>query len=216
MMGDVELLEDDVTEAFDGQRYVWDSPVAISDGAGPIAVVHLGGYSFSSGSYRSLVTRSGVPMGPRFTTAGPEHPADRPGHAAYVRTRPDGTGFVFMRDGAEGSTLWSAAVDASAEVSTWSQAADLPAGSDNERGDLFVRGRTVFAVLGTIVVGSDVADDGTVGPWVQMPQLPEPQINVHWGEGHLEGNAWGIIGDHAYVTGPSRVFYAPLVGRSCN
>jgi hypothetical protein len=215
MHGDVELLENDVTDAFDGERYVWDSAVLLTTSTGPSAVLHLGGYSFAGSAYRSIVTRGMLPLGPRFDAAGPEHPNERPGKAAFVRTHPDGTGFVFMRDGADGTMLFRAAVDPTAMVGDWAEAGPLPAGTDNGRGDMFVIGGTLVAVQGQAVWASDVDEAGELGSWTAMPSLPEVQVQVHWGDGHLEGSTWGIIEDRVYLTGAHRVFDAQVLPRPC-
>ncbi len=215
MQGDVVLLEDDVTQAFAGEQYVWDSAVVLGTESGPFAVLHFGGYSFPRSGYRSAVTRGVLPLGPRFDAAGPDHPSARAGKAAFVRIDPDGAGFVFMREGADGTALFSTHVDATASVGAWSDAGQLPQGTDNLRGDVFALGRTLVVVQGSAVWATDVDDAGTLAPWTALPSLPEPQVNVSWGDGHLEGSTWGIIDDRVYLTGAQRVFDAQVLWRPC-
>ena len=68
---------------------------------------------------------------------------------------------------------------------------------------------------GAKVFAPAVADDGKLDGSTAMPSLPADQIDVSWGDGHLEGAAWGLVGDVALLTGPKRVFSTRLVGRPC-
>lgn len=215
MVGDVELLEDDVTAAFGGDRYVWDSAVPLTTAAGPSGVLHLGGYSFTVSDYRQRVMSAPWPLGSRFAEAGPDHPAVRPGKASLVQSPGDGARFVFLRDGAEGQTLFRTEIDAAGSVGSWEEGASLPGGTGNQRGDMFTVGSTLVVVQGSTVWAADCNDAGQLGPWIAQPDLPQAQVDVHWGEGHLEGSTWGIIGDYVYVTGADRVFMAELVPRPC-
>jgi hypothetical protein len=58
--------------------------------------------------------------------------------------------------------------------------------------------------------------EGNLGSFEEMPGLPEDQVDVTWGDGHLEGASWGIIGDFVYVTGQKVVHYAPILPDACD
>ena len=215
MDGDVELLEESADAAFGGNRYVWDSAVLAELPEGSRFVVHLGGFSFTGYEYHQDVFRSAVPLGSRFEDAGVDHPASRPGRAAVV-VRP-GSGGALLFTGENGSDrLWRSRLGEDGSLSPFEELGGLPEGTGNERGDWFAFGATLFVIRGSSVHGADVDEGDVLGPWSPMPSLPEDQVDVTWGDGHLEGNGWGIMGGFVYVTGPTRVFYAPLVaGRAC-
>jgi hypothetical protein len=204
--GDVELLEESVDTAFGGNRYVWDSAVAITEAGAPRGVVHLGGFSFAGYAYRPHVMRTGWPLGARFERAG-DFPSERPGNAAFVESA-DGGGWIFARRAGH-PALFRARVDG-ARVGELEELGLLPDGDDNGRGDLVAVGCTLVAVRGRKVFAADVAADGTLGAFEAQADLPEPQIDVSWGEGHQEGASWGIARGHLLLTGPRRVFSAAI------
>lgn len=214
MQGDVILHEDDPSAAFGGEKFVWDSAVHVAFESGAQWVLHLGGFSFTPYDYRGAIRRNGVPLGPVFTEVGVGHPASRPGKAAAFVPPGAAQGFLFSGE-AGGSSLWRATVGADGSLSSFDALPELPAGSGNERGDLFMVGRALFAVRGAAVFRAIVTDDGSLGAWETMPSLPEAQIDVDWGDGHGEGAAWGRIGDVVYVTGPRAVFHAVLQPGAC-
>ncbi|MBX3273098.1 MAG: hypothetical protein KF729_22735 [Sandaracinaceae bacterium] len=205
--GDVELLEESVETAFGGNRYVWDVAVALGDESAPRGIVHLGGFSFTGYAYRPHVTRSAHPIGARFERVG-DFPVERPGNAAYVASGA-GDGWIFAREAA-GDRLFRARV-AGLDVGAFEEIAPLPAGDDNGRGDLFAVGCTLFAIRGRRVFGAEVSAEGGLAPFEAQPALPEPQIDVSWGDGHQEGAAWGVASGHVHVTGPRRVYSAPIL-----
>lgn len=212
MQGDVVLLEDNPDTAFAGNKYVWDSAVYAPVGAGHI--IHLGGFSFTGYTYEPDVMRSPVPVAPAFTDTGLDHPHTRPGKSAFYAPPGLALGHLFTGESG-GPRLWRGQVAADGALTGWQQLADLPPGTDNERGDLFIAGATLFAVRGARVYRADIADDGALAPWIELPALPEPQIDITWGDGHLEGAAYGLLGDHVYLTGPRRVFHARLQPTPC-
>jgi len=215
MTGDVELLEDSVDTSFGGNRYVWDTAVHAAFGGGNDYVFHLGGFSFTGYAYRQDVFRSAVPLASQFEDVGVDHPADRPGKSAFVAPAGAEHGYIFTGESG-GSRLWRARVASGGGLETWVEQSSLPAGTGNERGELFAVDSTLFAVRGARVFAAHVDEGGTLGPFAAMPDLPEDEVDISWGDGHLEGNAWGIIGEHVYVTGPKRVFYAPIArGQPC-
>ncbi len=215
MNGDVVLLEDDPNDAFGGEKFVWDSAVEVSFPDGPRWAFHLGGFSFGPYDYRRAVRRNSLPMGARFEDVGIDHPADRPGKAAAHVPPGSGTGWVFSGE-AGGRGLWRATVESDGTMTGWDALDDLPEGTGNERGDLLMAGRALLVVRGSAVFRALVDDDtGALGPWAPMPSLPEDQIDVHWGDGHGEGAAWGRIGDTLYLTGPRAVFHATLEPGDC-
>ena len=214
MQGDVTLLEDDPNTAFGGNKYVWDSAVYARLGAGSAYLIHLGGFSFTGYQYRPDVYRSGVPLAAAFTDVGLDHPAQRPGKAAFWGPASASHGFIFTGEG-DGARLWRSRIDVDGGLEPWTQLGDLPAGTGNQRGDLFIAGRTLFAVRGAAVHRADVGAAGELAPWVAAASLPEDQVDVSWGEGHAEGAAYGIIGDYVYLAGPKRAFYARLEPAEC-
>lgn len=215
MDGDVELLEDDVETAFGGRKYVWDSAVYVEISETQRFLIHLGGFSFAGYTYRPDVFRSAVPVEPAFAETGLEHPSSRPGKAAVFA--PEGAGLAYLYTGAGGGDgLWRGTVDGAGEISGWDSLGDLPQGTDNGRGDLFIAGRSLFVIRGAAVFRSNLGDEGALSEWVPQASLPTPQIDVSWGDGHTEGAAYGLIGDHVHVMGPKRVYTARLGASACD
>ncbi|MGZ6096121.1 MAG: hypothetical protein ACXWUG_29030 [Polyangiales bacterium] len=212
MTGDVVLLEKSVDTSFGGNRYVWDSAVYAAFGDGNERVVHLGGFSFVPYAYAPDVYGAALPMPSSFTATGKRHPADRPGKAAFFARSSDG--FVYTGESG-GDRLWSARVTSSGALDAWTSLGTLPAGTGNQRGDFFLAGRTLFVVRGASVFAADVRDDGSLGAWTPMPSLPADQIDINWGDGHLEGASYGTTSDAVFLTGPKVVFGARLVARAC-
>lgn len=215
MPGDVELLEDSPDTAFGGNKYVWDSAVDVRLPAGE-HVIHLGGFSFTGYTYRPDVYRSPVPVAASFSDTGLDHPSgQRPGKAAFYGPPGAAGGFVFTGRG-DGPELWRGEVGGDGALLGWSALPDLPEGTDNQRGDLFVAGGTLFAVRGAAVLRADIGPTGELAAWTAAAALPGPQIDVHWGEGHAEGAAHAVVGEHVYLTGPKQVFFAELTPRPCD
>jgi hypothetical protein len=208
--GDVALLEESVDLAFGGNRYVWDVAVAITDGTTPRGVVHLGGFSFTGYEYRPHVLRRASPIEGRFERVG-DFPVSRPGNAAYVSI--DAIhGFVFARESA-GARLFRARVDG-LDVSSFEELAALPDGDDNGRGDVIAIGCTLVVIRGARVFVADVASDGALSTFEPAPSLPEPQIDVSWGDGHQEGASWGLARGYVHVAGPRRVYSSEILAGS--
>ena len=214
MAGDVELLEDSPDTAFGGNKYVWDSAVYLPLLAGD-HLVHLGGFSFTGYTYRPDIYRSPVPLAASFSDTGLDHPSgQRPGKAAFYAPPAAAGGYIYTGRG-DGPELWRGEVGDDGALLGWSALPQLPEGTDNQRGDLFVAGRTLFAVRGAAVLRADLGPTGEPGAWTAAAPLPEPQIDVHWGEGHVEGAAHAVVDAHVYLTGPKRVFFAELAPRAC-
>jgi hypothetical protein len=203
MTGDVVLLESSVDTAFGGNRYVWDSAVLIPFSSA--RVLHLGGFSFTGYSYRPDLYTSPVPIGSSFQKTGLSHPASKPGKAAVFLA--GNLAFVYTGE-AGGTKLWRARVQANGTVDPFVALPPLPAGNGNGRGDLFVQGNTLFAIRGSLVYRAVLGLTGGLSSWKPAPPLPAEMVNVTWGDGHLEGQAHGLIGGHVYVTGPAVVFHA--------
>ncbi len=212
MTGDVVLLESSVDTSFGGNRYVWDSAVYAAFGDGSKRVVHLGGFSFTGYTYKPDVYGAALPMPSSFTATGKRHPADRPGKAAFYARANDG--FVYTGESG-GNRLWSARVTGAGALDPWVALGTLPAGTGNERGDFFLVARTLFVVRGASVFAADIRDDGSLTSFATMPALPTEQIDINWGDGHLEGASYGVTGDAVFVTGPKVVFGARLTARAC-
>lgn len=212
MTGDVTLLESSVETAFGGNKYVWDSAVYAAFGDGNKRVVHLGGFSFTGYTYKPDVYGAALPMPSSFTATGKTHPASRPGRAAFFARANDGV--IYTGEGG-GDRLWSARVTSSGALDAWTALGSFPAGTGNQRGDLFVAGRTLFVVRGASVHAADLRDDGSLTAWTPMPSLPAEQIDINWGDGHLEGASYAVTTDAAFVTGPKVVFGARLTARAC-
>lgn len=205
--GDVELLEESVDAAFGGNRYVWDVAIPIGSLAEPRGVLHLGGFSFAGYAYRPHVMRSGFPVASSFVRVG-DFPVERPGNAAYVATS-GSEGWIFARE--SGGSRFFRARMTGLELSSFEELTPLPDGDDNGRGDVFALDCSLFVVRGRQVYVSDVRADGSLGGFESQPPLPEPQIDVSWGDGHQEGAAFGVVGRHVLLTGPRRVFSARIV-----
>ncbi len=215
MLGDVVLIEDNVDTAFGGNRFVWDTAVEVTFAGGARWVLHLGGFSMTPYAYRRDVFRNAIPPQPTFEDTGADHPAERPGRAALFAPSGAEWGYVFTGV-AGGASLWRVRVHANGEVGAFESLPDLPSGTGNERGELFVAHQTLFAIRGSVVVRAPLSDTGDLGAWEPQPPLPEDQVDVTWGDGHLEGASHGILGDFVYVTGPKRVYYARIVtGQPC-
>ncbi len=205
--GDVELLEASRETAFGGNLYVWDVAVPITEAESPRGIVHLGGFSFEGYTYRPHVTRSGHPVASSFDRVG-DFPTERPGNAAFVEGEA-GTGWIFARESA-GDRFFRARVTG-ATVSAFEELARLPSGDDNGRGDVFAVDCSLFVVRGSRVFAADVGADGALGMFEEQPALPEPQIDVSWGDGHQEGASWGLVAGHVHLAGQRRVLSAPVV-----
>ncbi|MBK8998451.1 MAG: hypothetical protein IPM35_22250 [Myxococcales bacterium] len=203
MTGDVVLLESNPDAAFGGNRYVWDSALVATFPSASY-VLHLGGFSFTGYTYKPNVYRSKIPVESAFTAVGADHPATRPGRCAYWN------GFVWSGEG-DGSKYWRAKLQASGSLEAWSELGTLPTGTDNQRGDWFVIDGTLFVVRGAKVFGAKIDATGTLASFQEQPALPEAQIDVSWGDGHLEGSAHAVLGDFVYLTGKKSVLYAPVL-----
>lgn len=203
MTGDVVLLESSPDSAFGGNRYVWDSALVASF-PGASWVIHLGGFSFTGYTYKPNLYRSKLPMQPAFASVGVDHPAQRPGKCAFWN------GWIFSGEG-NGSKYWRAKAHEDGSVSSWTELGALPAGTDNQRGDWFVIDGTLFVVRGTKVLGAKIDAQGALATFQEQPALPEAQIDMSWGDGHLEGQAHAVLGDFVYLTGKKSVFHAPVL-----
>lgn len=185
MPGDVDLLESNPDTAFGGNRYVWDSALVATVNA-KSWVIHLGGFSFTGYSYAPNVYRSQVPVESSFTSVGMNHPAERPGKCAFVSP------WLFTGAGG-GDEIWRTRVHEDGTLEPWTSLGTLPAGTDNQRGDWFAIDGTLFVVRGTRVFGAKVDSQGSLGAFVPEPDLPNPQIDMSWGDGHLEGASYALM-----------------------
>jgi hypothetical protein len=209
MTGDVVLLESSPDSAFGGNRYVWDSAL-VAELPGESHVIHLGGFSFTGYTYKPNLFRSAIPVQPAFTAVGLDHPAQRPGRGAFWAPPGASHGFVFSGEG-DGSKLWRAKLLAGGSVEAWSDLGTLPTGTDNERGDWFVIDGTLFVVRGAKVFGAKIDVQGGLADFLEQPALPDAQIDVSWGDAHLEGSSHAVLGDFVYLTGKKAVFHAPVL-----
>lgn len=215
MTSDVELLEANPDTAFGGNRYVWDTAVFASTGLSSETIVHLGGFSFTGYEYRPHIYVSPVPPGPSFTSLGMNHPADRPGKSVFWGQE-GGPGFIFSREG-NGDRFFRAQLESDGSLGAFAELSALPAGTGNGRGDIWVSGQTLFVVRGAKVLLADIdPGSGALSAWKDAPPLPQDQIDITWGEGHLEGAAYGVIGDFVYVTGAKAVMFAELIPAECS
>jgi hypothetical protein len=211
MTGDVVLVEADPNTAFGGNKYVWDSAL-LATFPGATWVVHLGGFSFTGYTYKPQIYRSKVPLAPSFTSAGASHPAARPGRCAFWAAPNATEGFVFTGEG-NGSEHFRAKLQANGSLGSFTSLGSLPAGTDNQRGDWIVIDQTLFIVRGAKVLASKIGPGGALGTFHEQPPLPDAQIDVGWGEGHLEGSAHAVLGDWVYLTG-KKVVYSAKVARN--
>lgn len=218
--GDVILQEPpgNLEYAFDGRLWVWDTAVYAPLTTGKY-VYHLGGFSCPGGGcgvsyqYNGDIFRSSVPIGDKFTNTGKTHPENKPGKSVFYA--PNGGadyGFIYTAGNPAG-TLHKIRVNSDGSLGDWESIGDLPNGSGNNRGDLFVIGNTIFTIRGSKVFSSDLnPQTGVLSGWSDNPpDLPEEQVHVTWG-GEQEGATWGVIGNYIYVTGSRRVYYALISG----
>ncbi|MBK7583625.1 MAG: hypothetical protein IPI67_25955 [Myxococcales bacterium] len=210
MTGDVVLKEANPDTAFGGNRYVWDSAVFAAFSGGGSTVIHLGGFSFTGYTYKPNVYRSAVPLQPTFTSTGVNHPATRPGRAQFWSPPGANYGYVFSGEGG-GSKYWRAKVVAGGAFEPWTELGTLPSGTDNERGDWFVIDGTLFVIRGAKVFGARIDAQGTLAPFQAQPPLPDAQIDISWGQDHLEGASYAVLGDYVYVTGKKTVLYSHIL-----
>ncbi len=211
MNGDVALVERSTQSSFGGNLYVWDSATAATPAGSRGWVFHLGGFSFAPYAYRPDVFRSAVPVEASFTRTGLRHPVERPGRAAWVQPAGASHGFLVTGESGGGARLWRARVTTAGTIDAWASLPNLPAGTGNQRGELFALGDTLFAVRGARVFAARLDANGNPSSWAAAPSLPEDQVNVTWGDGHQEGASWGVLRDTVYLTGPARVFFARIV-----
>lgn len=211
MNGDVALVERSTQTSFGGNLYVWDSATVATPPGSRGWVFHLGGFSFAPYAYRPNVFRSAVPVEASFTRMGLDHPVERPGRAAWVQPAGAAHGFVVTGESGGGARLWRARVTSAGTIDAWAALPNIPAGTGNQRGELFALGDTLFAVRGARVFTTRLDPSGTPTSWASAPSLPEDQVNVTWGDGHQEGASWGVLRDTVYLSGPTRVFYARIV-----
>lgn len=226
--GDVQLMESSMLEAFDGRFWVWDSAVYVPFETSKF-VFHLGGFSCPGGGCPVSYTYDGtifrhslpIPSNTRFINTGKTHPEwspgvdgnNGPGKSAFFLPSPTSTyGYIYTKR-TGGDTLWRIRVNNDGSLDSWINSGTIPAGDGNQRGDFFVIGNTLFIIRGSKVLGTDLdAINGAPVGWNDdPPDLPEAQMSVcSWGCGHLDGSSWGVIGDHVYVAGDTRVFFSRI------
>ncbi len=176
-------------------------------------------------AYPYNIFMASVPVPTAFADTKQKHPASKtgawPGKSAFFAASGSTTGFIFvtMIDASssvdESTALWKASFTSSGVLSDWTAMPDLPTGTDNQRGDIFVARDTLFVVRGSKVFGADLDESsGAMGSWKAMPDLPELQIDVTWSN-QCEGQSYGIIKDYVYVTGQKAVHYAKIQPVPC-
>ncbi len=221
---DYTFYETSLSASFGGRLWVWDTAVYAPLTTGKY-IFHLGGFNCppktcpDSYTYRGDIYFARLPMGNKFTYTGKQHPdfsptangGDGPGKSVFFA--PNGGadyGFIYTTRNLHNS-LYKIRVNSDGSLDNWERLADIPAGNGNQRGDLFVIGNTLFAIRGSKVFSTNLDPaSGALAGWSDdPPDLPEAQIVSPWGN-HLEGAAWGIIGNYVYVTGDTKVFYAPI------
>ena len=207
--------EDSMTATFGGHLWMWDSHVYAPFPGGAKWVVHLSGFDMAPHDYRHDLYIAPVPVPKTFTDTGQAHPGVRPGKSAFFVPAGATAGFIYVSEAGSGP-LWRGRLDEAGALSGWDAMPDMPAGTGNERGDLFVARHTLFVVRGSRVFAANLDAAGTLGGWQEMPSLPEDQIDMTtWGGGENEGASYGIIGDFVYLTGQRRVHYATILPHDC-
>ncbi len=230
LTGNEITTESSQAAAYGGHYWMWDSAVYAPFSDGSKWVVHLSGFDMTlestygngPGAYPANVFAAKVPLPQAFTSTGQKHPAsqssNRPGKSAFFAGAGQTTGYVFVTIDAYGGpspALWRASLTSAGALSGFTQMPDVPSGDDNQRGDAFFAGQTLFVVRGSKVFGADVDPaTGKLGSWKNQPALPEPQIDMTWG-GESEGQSWGVIGDYVYLTGQKTVHYAKITRVPC-
>lgn len=219
MNGDVRLQESNIRSSFGGHLWFWDSAV-FAPLQSQKYVFHFGGFDCAARGqpdcpydYRNDIFRSSVPIGSSFQDTNINHPATRPGKAAFFKPQDANYGFIYTT-ASGGNILWKALVSANGNLGNWQEVGSLPTGSGNQRGEMFVIDNTLFVIRGAKVFKAMTEPElGNLTSWDDSPpDLPEDQIDMWWGGGHLEGASYGIIGNYVYVTGPKKVYYAQIGG----
>ena len=209
----------DLNYAFEGHLWVWDTAVYAPLTTGKF-VYHLGGFSCPGGGcavsyqFNGDIFSSKVPIGNKFTKTGKVHPAGQSGKSVFYA--PNGSsdhGFIFTVDN-KSNALYRIPVNSDGSLGNIDRVADIPDGTGNKKGDMFVAGNTLFAIRGMKVFSTEIDPaSGSLAGWNDNPpDLPEDQVVDRWSGGFLEGASWGIIGNYVYVTGDKKVFFAQING----
>lgn len=223
---DYTFHETKINDSFGGRLWVWDTAVYAPLTTGKY-LFHLGGFNCppktcaDSYTYRGDIYYAKLPVGSQFTNTGKQHPnfvptangGDGPGKSVFYA--PNGGadyGFIYTTRNLH-NTVYKVKVNSDGSLGTWENVGDIPSGNGNQRGDIFVIGNTLFAIRGSKVFSSNLdPSTGALAAWVDdPPDLPEAQIVSPWGD-HLDGASWATIGNYIYVTGDTKVFYAPITG----
>ncbi len=200
-----------------GIRYMWDTAV-FTPFANQKYIYHLGGFNMNGHAYNTnKLTRIKLPVpdsNASFEEVGTV-PTNNPNKAAFYRPEGASYGFIFM--GVRGSSaLKRLQIFEDGRIGEWLDVTELPAGSGNNLGDLFVIGDQLFAVRGKKVFQATINQEtGALSAWDDLPpDLPTEQIDVNWNISNTEGASYGIIGNYIYLTGQNKVYYAQIINSS--
>ncbi len=195
-----------------GHGYYWLGSVLADFGATRWVYI-FGGFDLDphvyvfDGTYRSNNLASASTWS--WTHIGKKFPGAYPYKGAFYKAS-DAYGFIYVAD--RDGTLYKIRVDSNGNLGTWSSAGvNFPSA---DRGDYFVANNKLWVIRGSKVYYGDIdSSSGNISAFDDSPpDLPGPQIEMDWGDGHNEGNSWAIVNDVIYVTGPDRVYYLPLSG----
>lgn len=227
-ISEIRLLENqEANDAFAGNKYMWDTAVYVPFITAYSYIYHLGGFNMAAHSYdvndmfyTAFPPSSNTPFPQQNATFNRardfEMPINNPNKAAFYPSHAFNGGFIYM--GARGSSrLYRLRVQEDigyAFARNWVDVGNLPSGTGNNLGDLFVIGGQLFTIRGRKVFQAAIdPTDGSLGTWDDVPpDLPVEQIDVNWNSDNTEGASYGIIGDYVYVTGPKKVYYAKIGG----
>jgi hypothetical protein len=179
---------------------------------GSAYVIHMAGFDMTPHAYAQDMFRGTppFPQGATFQDTGQDFPVERAGKSAFYLPSGSDRGFIFSTNSGNGNMWrWTVHQDGSLESANAMQSP--PGGSGNGRGDVFIARNTLFIVRGSQVFRSKLQGNGDMGAWEAMPGLSEEQIDIIWGDGHNEGQAYGIIGNFVYLAGQRKVHYAQIV-----
>lgn len=212
-------LEDPGRRGFDGEHWFWNSLVYAPFTSGQRYIYQFGGWEMDDYRYKQDIFYRTAPFpnpdgnssDNNFADIGSDSPFERPGKAAFYQIPGQTYGYAYLRVG-NGNSMKRVRVNSDGSLGSWEDVPAIPSGSGNGRGDVFVVDGTMFAISGSKVFSADLGSTGDVVWDSSSPDLPDEQIDEHWGGEHVEGASYGFIGNYVYVTGKRNVYYAQING----
>lgn len=216
VISELKEVEKKDLNGFNGIRYMWDTAVYTPFDSESY-IYHLGGFNMNGHAYNSnKLMRIKLPIPESdvsFTEVGTV-PTENPNKAAFYRPTGANYGYIFMGV-RNSSALKKLQIFENGNIGSWSDAGNLPEGSGNNLGDIFVVDNQLFVIRGRKVFQATIGADGSLSQWDDLPpDLPAEQINPNWDVSNTEGASYGIINDYVYVTGVNKVYYAKIINKS--